>query len=79
MVGLIFLLAACSTAPDGFCDCMKKGEELNRQTQLVLNGNATEATKRKMIQIRNEKKKVCLDFETASGPEMKKWQEACKN
>jgi hypothetical protein len=72
------LLTSCSSAPEGFCDCMKKGEELNVQTQAVLAGRASDDMKRKMIKIRAEKNKACENFLNSSGTDMRKWQEACK-
>lgn len=75
---LTVFVSSCSSAPEGFCDCLKKGEELNVQTQAVLAGRASDDVKKKMIKLRAEKNKACANFVNSSGTEMRSWQEACK-
>ncbi len=76
---LFVLISSCNSAPEGFCDCMKSGEELNEITQTVLSGKASDDVKMKMMKIRDEKKKACAQFETASGKNMMEWKKACEN
>ncbi len=76
---LISIASSCKSAPEGFCECLEKGEELNAKTQEVLSGRASEETKRKMLKIRKEKKKMCAQFENASGPQMREWKKACED
>lgn len=74
---LLSITSACKSAPEGFCDCLKKGEALDVTTQEVLTGEASKDTKRKMLELRKVKKKACAKFETSSGPQMREWREAC--
>ena len=71
------VIASCKSAPEGFCDCMEKGKELDKQTKIILQGEASLEAKKKMVEIRKEKKKVCAPFENSNGNEMREWRKAC--
>lgn len=73
------VLASCSSAPEGFCDCLEKGEQLNKITNEVLSGDLSNAKKDEMLKTRKEKKKLCAAFERAHGAEMREWKKSCTN
>ncbi len=56
---------------------MEKGKELDKQTQIVLQGDASMEVKKKMVVTRKEKKKVCAPFENSNGNETREWRKAC--
>jgi hypothetical protein len=73
------LLIGCSSAPEGFCECLEKGEELNQITNEVLSGDLSNKKKDEMLQARKEKEKACATFITASGNEMREWKKSCED
>ncbi len=72
------LFSACSGAPDGFCECLEKSEELNGVANQVLLGNDTEQKAKDLIQLREEQSALCKDFEETSGPDMIEWRKECE-
>ncbi len=77
LILLTLLFAACNSTPEGFCDCLEKGEALNTKTNEVLRGKASEEVKREMIALRKEKNEACAKFQTTSGTEMMEWKKGC--
>lgn len=73
------ILVSCKSAPEGFCDCLEKGESLNRITNEVLSGDLSDAKKEEMLQARKEKEKSCQPFINAKGKEMREWQKECED
>ena len=73
------ILVGCNSAPEGFCECLEKGEQLNKITNDVLSGNLTNAKKNEMLKIRAEKKKLCMPFENTKGTEMREWKKSCED
>ncbi len=73
------ILVGCNSAPEGFCDCLEKGEQLNSITNEVLSGDLSNAKKDQMLKTREEKKKLCAPFENANGGEMREWKKSCED
>jgi hypothetical protein len=73
------ILVSCNSAPDGFCDCLAKGEELNKITNEVLSGDLSNVKKEALLKARKEKEKVCAPFATTNGTEMREWKKACED
>lgn len=76
--GLGFALFSCSEAEDKLCDCIKVGDDLNKKTHQVLQGNPTEKMVTELKELRKKKKKACKDFEEMSGKELMKRKETCE-
>ena len=73
------ILVGCKSAPEGFCDCLEKGENLNRITNEVLSGDLSNAKKEEMLKARKEKEKVCAKFINSKGEQMREWQKECED
>jgi len=71
------ILASCSSDPEGFCECLEKGEQLNKVTNEVLSGDLSNAKEEEMLKIRQEKNKFCASFGNTSGSQMREWEKSC--
>jgi hypothetical protein len=72
-------LAACNSAPKGFCECLEKSEKLNKVANEVLKGDMSENKKKALLNAREEKAEVCKGFALVKGTQMQKWKRECEN
>jgi hypothetical protein len=72
------IISSCTSAPDGFCDCLEKGEKLNLISHEILEGKNSDSNIAKMKEMKALKKEACAPFQTASGKSMIDWQKACE-
>lgn len=77
IASLVLFTLSCSSRDDKMCSCLEAGEKLNKQSEKILNKGVTAEDAQKMIDLREEKKKKCADFQTMSGEEMLKKKETC--
>lgn len=75
--GCMFLLFACSEAEDKLCDCIKVGDDLNKKTHQILQGNPTEKSVKELKALRKKQTKACKDFKDMSGKELMRRKETC--
>jgi hypothetical protein len=75
----VLILASCSAAPEGFCDCLEQGDKLNKITNEVLRGDLSKTKKNEMLSARKEKKEACAAFLETDGNEMLEWKKSCKD
>lgn len=78
---LVFVVVAglfsCSSKDDQFCKCMQAGEELNEFSAKMLSEEVTAEKAAKMKELKEIKKKECVDYQTMMGDEMLKRKANC--
>ena len=79
LILLPVVLAACSSKDEQFCKCLKAGEELNDFSSKMLMEEVTQEKANKMQQLKDAKKKECVDYQTMMGDEMLKRKAECNN
>jgi hypothetical protein len=78
-IAVPLMLAACSSKDEQFCKCLNAGEELNDYSAKMLTEEVTKEKANKMQQLKEAKKKECVDYQTMMGDEMLKRKAECKN
>ena len=75
---LALLFASCTQQEGRFCDCMEAGEILNEETAKIMNsGEASEKDEKNIQALKDEKKKLCKEFETLDGETMRELKKSC--
>lgn len=70
-------LVSCSSKDEQFCKCMQAGEELNEYSAKMLSEEVTSEKAAKMKELKEIKKKECVDYQTMMGEEMLKKKANC--
>jgi hypothetical protein len=78
-IALPIILAACSSKDEQFCKCLSAGQELNDFSAKMLTEEVTKEKANKMQQLKEAKKKECVDYQTMLGDEMLKRKAECTN
>jgi hypothetical protein len=79
LIALPIILAACSSKDEQFCKCLSAGQELNDFSAKMLTEEVTKEKANKMQQLKESKKKECVDYQTMLGDEMLKRKAECTN
>jgi Tfp pilus assembly protein PilP len=74
---LILVLSACSSKDEQFCKCMQAGEDLNEYSAKMLSEEVTAEKAAKMKELKDNKKKECVNYQTMMGDEMLKRKANC--
>jgi hypothetical protein len=76
---LLFVLVACGSAETTpFCKCMEAGNELNEYAAEVLkNQEIDAAVEKKMVALKQAKKRLCKSYETMGGSKMLELKREC--
>jgi hypothetical protein len=78
-IALPIILVACSSKDEQFCKCLSAGQELNDFSAKMLTEEVTKEKANKMQQLKEAKKKECVDYQTMLGDEMLKRKAECTN
>lgn len=76
---LFWIIGACSSKDEAFCNCLKAGEAFNAQSERMLEDQTNPAEREKYKQLRKKKEESCRDYRTMDGPTMLKKKQACEN
>ena len=61
-----------------FCACLNATDALNEVSSKLMGGDISEEDRKKVVELRVEKKKLCEKYETMSGKENAKRKELCE-
>lgn len=78
IVSVVFLLSACNSKDEQFCQCLKAGEELNNFSSTLMQGKITDEKANKLKKLKSDKAEACKDYQTMAGPEMLEKKAACQ-
>ena len=78
-VALPLFVISCSSKDEQFCKCLNAGEELNDYSAKMMTEEVTQEKANKMQQLKDAKKKECVDYQTMMGDEMLKRKAECNN
>jgi len=76
IAGLV-VLTACKPKDEKFCQCMQVSKQLNEATQDGISNGADKEMVDKIKSLREEKSRICADYEMMGGPELLEKKAAC--
>lgn len=79
LIALPLLVISCSSKDEQFCKCLNAGEALNDYSAKMLTEEVNQEKANKMQQLKEAKKKECVDYQTMMGDEMLKRKAECNN
>jgi maleate cis-trans isomerase len=74
---ILISLVSCARKDEKMCSCLEAGDKLNDFSSKMLMKEITAEDIKKMDELKIEKSKKCIDYQTMSGEEMLKKKATC--